>query len=191
MSTMLSEYGSSLSGRSSTGRMFETSPRRSTPRAIDFETSCVKRVQRRHRMQRSFVEQDAVRKVVELRRLHFLVAGQRGIAVVRVVVVLQRAFAGLVADAAVHGVVQRDELQDRLAMRLDLVRLREHLHARAHGHVAGNVEAAAFDLDEAHAAVAGDRQLRDASRNTDVMAVRQRHLHDGLVRARPGWLARL
>ncbi len=52
-SMMLSEYGSSLSGRSSTGRMFETSPRRSTPSAIDFEISCVKRVQRRHRMQRS------------------------------------------------------------------------------------------------------------------------------------------
>ena len=53
MSTMLSEYGSSPSGRSSTGRMFETSPRRSTPSAMDFEISCVKRVQRRHRMQRS------------------------------------------------------------------------------------------------------------------------------------------
>jgi len=51
-------------------------------------------------------------------------------------------------------VVERDELQDRLAVRLDVVGIGEHLHAGAHRHVARDVESAALDLHQAHAAVA-------------------------------------
>ncbi len=53
MSTMLSEYGSWSSGWPPAGRISEWSPRFCTPRALDFETSRVKRTQRVHRMQRS------------------------------------------------------------------------------------------------------------------------------------------
>ena len=130
------------------------------------------------------VEQDAVRQVVELGRLHLGVERERWRAVVRVVVVLQRALARLVADAAVDRVVQRDELQDGLAVGLHVVRVGEHLHAGADGHVAGDVEAAAFDFDQAHAAVAGRRQLLVPAEVRDEVAVRARDLHHGLVGVR-------
>ena len=107
--------------------------------------------------------------------------GERALTAVLVVVILQRALAGLVADAAVDRVVERDELQDRLAVRLHFRRVREHLHALGNGHVAGDVESAAFDLDQAHAAIADDRQLRMPAEIRDEMAVLARDLHDGLV----------
>ena len=128
------------------------------------------------------VEQDAVRQVVELGRLDLRVARQRRLAVVGVVIVLQRTLAGLVADAAVHRMVQRDELQDGLAVRLHFLGFGEDFHAGAHGHVAGDVEAAAFDFDQAHAAVAGDREVGVPAEIRDEMAVRHGDLHDGLVR---------
>ena len=87
-------------------------------------------------------------------------------------------------DAAVHRVVERDELQDRLAVRLDVVGVGEHLHAGADRHVAGDVEPAALDLHEAHAAVAGRRQVRVPAEVRHEHAVLERHLQDRLVLAR-------
>jgi len=74
------------------------------------------------------------------------------------VVVLQDALAGLVADRAVHRVVQQDELQHRLARALDALGRGLDLHAVHHlrmtrGHRLGRL----VRVDQAHAAVRRDR----------------------------------
>jgi len=69
-------------------------------------------------------------------------------------------------------------------MRFHVVGVGQHLHARADGHVAGDVDAAALDVDQAHAAVAGDGQVRVPAEIGDEHAVLERDLQDRLVLAR-------
>ena len=106
----MSEYGSSSKERSSAARTSEASPRCGMPSAFDFEISRVKRTQREHRMQRSLSSTMRSDSGWNLVACTFGVARDRRRAVVLVVVVLQRALAGLVADAAIDRVVERDEL---------------------------------------------------------------------------------
>ena len=149
------------SAPSSAARTSDWSPRCLMPSAFDFEISCVKRTQREHRMQRSLsstMRSDSSWNLVDV---DLRLARDRRRAVVRVVVVLQRALAGLVADAAVDRVVERDELHRLLAVRPHELGVGEHAQALGHRHVAGDLDpAAALDLHDADAAVAGDRQLR-------------------------------
>ena len=86
-----------------------------------FEISRVKRTQREHRMQRSLSSEMRSESVWNLVACTLMSRETDGCAVVLVVVVLQRALAGLVADAAVDRMVERDELQHRLAACAHLV----------------------------------------------------------------------
>ncbi len=77
-------------------------------------------------------------------------------------VVLEAAFAGLIADRAVQRVVDEQELHDRPLRLVGVRRGGADDHAVLH-HLggAGGLELAhAFDLDHAHAALADDRQAR-------------------------------
>jgi hypothetical protein len=133
MSITFIEYGLSsvLPGASS---MREWSPRSKMPSSLVFVISSQNRVQRAHRMQRSVV-------------VH--------------VVLLQLALARLVADRTVDRVVQQEELEDGLLRRLRLLAGRVDDHALGHTRVARDLELRRLlDLDEAHAAVAGDREAR-------------------------------
>ncbi len=128
------------------------------------------------------VEHDALGQIVELGRADLRHRGHRRRAVVLEVVVLQRALAGLVADAAVHRMVQRDELHRRLAVRPHELGVGQHPQALGHRQVACDFHpAAALDLNGADAAIAGDRQLRVPAEVRDEEAVRLRGLHDRLV----------
>ena len=73
--------------------------------------------------------------------------------------VLERAFAALVADRAVERVVDEDELEHRLLCRLDLRRVELHLEPLADRHAAAGLELAAhaLDLHQAHPAGADRR----------------------------------
>ena len=130
------------------------------------------------------VERDALGQRVELGRPDLRVARGRRRAVVRVVVVLQHALAGLVADAAVHRVVERDQLHRLLAPRPHRLGVGVDAHARGDRHVAGDLHPAAalrvLDLDDADAAVARDRQRRMPAEVRDEDAVRARRLEHGL-----------
>ena len=128
------------------------------------------------------VEHDALGQQLELGRAHLLVGRDGAFAIVAVVIVLQRALAGLVADAAVHRVVERQQLQDGLALLAHRRRVGEYLHALLDGHVAGDVQPAVIDLDHADAAVAGHRQRRVPAEMRDLDAGRARRLDHGLVR---------
>src|SRR6185436_19277700 len=130
------------------------------------------------------VEDDALGEVVVLGRLHLGVARDRGLAVVAVVVVLQRALARLVADAAIDRVVERDELQHLLAPRTYALGVGADAHALGDRHVAGDVEPAggrAVALDLADATVAGHRQGRMPAEVRDLVAAGARRLHHGLA----------
>ena len=100
------------------------------------------------------------------RALVFLVA--RGIDAEGHRLVLQVAFAALVADRAIERMVDEQELHHAFAGLLDHRRVGEHLRdfavragaEVAHAHGAGRLRLRrpALHLDQAHAAVAGDRQ---------------------------------
>ncbi len=131
------------------------------------------------------VEHDALGERMEFGRVHLGVERNGRRAVVPVVIVLQRALAGLVADAAVDRVIQRQQLHDALAVLLDDVGVRQHAQALAHRHVARDLDpAAVLDLDRAHAAVAGHRQLRMPAEVGNEEAVGARGLHHRLVALR-------
>jgi len=82
--------------------------------------------------------------------------------------VLQVAFAALIADRAVERMVDEEELHHPFARLLDHRRVGEDFRrlavragaqvAHAHGAGGGGLRRAALDLDQAHSAVAGDRQ---------------------------------
>ena len=118
--------------------------------------------------------------------------------------VLQVAFSALIADRAVQGVVDQQELHDALARLMDRWRVGVDHHAVAGRHGAGGDRLGrALHLDQAHAAVAGDRQAvvvaeardlgagqlaglqhREAARDLDLLAV------DGQLRHGPSLLRR-
>ena len=73
--------------------------------------------------------------------------------------VLQVALAALVADGAVERMVDKQELHDAFAGAAHEVAVGAHLHAVGGGHGAGGDGfGRAFELDEAHPAIAGDGQ---------------------------------
>jgi len=98
------------------------------------------------------------------------------------VVFLEAAFAGLVADGAVHGVVDEQELEhvaDRLA---DAVVVGPDHHAVAHRRAARDLQLRdALDLHQAHPAVARDRQAGMVAVVGDVNAVVKGGLQDRLA----------
>ena len=127
------------------------------------------------------VQHDALGQVEELGLADLGIVGDRGCAVVPVVIVLQQALAGLVADAAVNRVVERGELQNGLAVGEDVRRLGQDAHAGLDRHVAGDVQPAALFLHRADTAVAGHGQRRVPAEIGYVEAIAQRRLEDGLV----------
>ena len=81
-------------------------------------------------------------------------------------VVLQRALAGFVADRAVERMVDEQELHLPLARLVDLLVPDVDLHpVLDRGRAAGLQLGHAFDLDEAHAALADDGEAMGGSRN--------------------------
>ncbi|OQA45667.1 MAG: hypothetical protein BWY52_01199 [Chloroflexi bacterium ADurb.Bin325] len=95
--------------------------------------------------------------------------------------ILQRAFAALVADRAVERVVEEQEAEDGLAHRAHLLGVRLDDHALVHAHGTGGVEAAAAragELDQAHPAGAEGVQLRVRAEDRDVDARRPRRVDD-------------
>ncbi len=100
-------------------------------------------------------------------RLRLLLAhlGRQGHAaplpVVVHVVLLQLALARLVAHRAVDRVVDQEELEDRALRRPGLLARGVHHHAVRHARVTRDLELRhLLDLDQAHAAVAGDGETR-------------------------------
>ena len=83
------------------------------------------------------------------------------LAVVRHVVILQPALAGLIADRAVHRMIDQQELHHRFAHRQHLRALGQHRHAFRHLGVTGDLQLGhLFDLNQTHAAITRDRKLR-------------------------------
>ena len=128
------------------------------------------------------VELDARAEVVELALVVLRVGRARARRAVGEFVVLQTAFARLVADPAVHRVIEHEELHHLLACAADLGHERRHFHVRRDRQVArGHQLRDAFDLDEADAAAAGDRQARVVAEVRDLDAVPQRGLQHALA----------
>ncbi len=74
--------------------------------------------------------------------------------------VLQLAFAALVADRAIERMVDQQELHHALLRRHRLLGIRPDLHAFGRGRCAGRQRLGRLlDLDQAHPAIGGDRQL--------------------------------
>ena len=97
-------------------------------------------------------------------------------------IVLQLAFAGLVADAAIDRVIQRQQLHHRLAILLHQFGIGLHAQPLADRHIAGDLDPAApLDLNRADPAVAGDRELRMPAEIRHLDAVRDRRFDHGLV----------
>src|SRR5262249_17359377 len=105
------------------------------------------------------IEHD-VRPDVDRLRERELGLGVAALAVaVRDRVFLEAALAGLIADRAVERVVDEEELHHRRPRLDDLLARRVHDHPLGDGRVAADDELRRLlDLDEAHAAVAGDRE---------------------------------
>ena len=92
--------------------------------------------------------------------MFFALAKAALLEVVLHVIVLQPAFAGLVADRTIHRVIDQQKLHHRFARREHLRALGQDRHAFRRLSVAGDLQLGHFfDFDEAHAAIAGDRQL--------------------------------
>src|SRR6185503_12630887 len=99
--------------------------------------------------------------------------------------ILELALPSLVADRAVERMMDEEELHRRFLRRDRALRAREDLHAFGDGGGASRQRLRRFlDLDQAHAAVRGDRELRviAESRHVDLGLVR--HLDDHLALAR-------
>jgi hypothetical protein len=127
------------------------------------------------------VEHDARRQRVVLGRAHLGLVRHRRLAVEAVVVVLQRALAGLVADAAVDRVVEQRQLEHRLPVLAHELRVGQHAQALGRGHVARDLDPAApLDLHDAHAAAAGDRERRVVAEVRKVDAALERRREHGL-----------
>ena len=93
--------------------------------------------------------------------------------------ILQLALAALVADRAVERVVDQQELHRRLLRGDRARRARVDLHALHHRRRAGGHRfRRLLDLDQAHAAIGGDRQLLVIAEARDVSAVGVRDLDD-------------
>ena len=97
--------------------------------------------------------------------------------------VLKIAFAPLIANRAIEGMVDQQEFKDTLAGLMHQRRIRADHHAVHRGHGAGGDRLRrAFHLDEAHPAIAGDRKsLMEAEMgNLDAQAFAR--LHHGRAR---------
>jgi hypothetical protein len=115
------------------------------------------------------------------RALVFLIA--RVVHAERHGLVLQVALAALVADRAIKRVVDEQELHHPFARLLDHRRVGEHFRrlaiwsgaqiAHAHGAGCGRLGRSALHLDQAHAAIAGNRQ--------PLVKTEPRHLRTGLL----------
>ena len=126
-------------------------------------TSAAKRVQRLHWMQRSRSSSTRSDSAMGFSKWRFS-SEEPGVAgAVRERLVLQGALAALVADRAVQGMVDQEELQDAVLGLLHLVGVRDDGHVLGDRHVAGRLQrgaARAVDLDEAHSADADRRHPR-------------------------------
>ena len=102
------------------------------------------------------VKHDAGTQVIKFGFVAFGVDG-KGFVAVFDLVVLQTAFTGFVAYAAIHRMVQGDELHDCPAGGANRLAVGFDLHAGGDGQIAGwHKLGTAVDLDQADAAVAGD-----------------------------------
>jgi len=110
----------------------------------------------------------------------------RGLVVVLHVVVLQLALARLIADGAVDRVVDEVELHHAALVLLHRGRVGEDLQTLLHLHLAAGLEAARLigRLDQAHAALAGDREARVVAKIGDGLVGAARGLDEVVARIR-------
>ena len=152
------------------------------PSMLVRETSRVKRTQRLQRMQRSLSSWMRGLSACSLRLRRFGSFERDRGEPEGELVILQAAFAGLVADAAIDRVIEHHELHDRLPRAQHLGRGRLHLHLGGDMHVArGHQLGDALHLDQAHAAIACDRQVRVIAEVRDLDAIAQRGLQQLLA----------
>lgn len=119
------------------------------------------------------VQRDARAQFDQLALVQLGVVRTRFGQAVGTLVVLQGAFAGLVADAAIHRVVEQEELHHVLARAGHIVDLGLDAHLGRYHQVARWLQLGhAIDLDQAHAAAAGYRELVVVAevRNLDAVA---------------------
>jgi hypothetical protein len=120
------------------------------------------------------VVDDPLGEVVELGLVVLGIDVERLIRPVLHLVFLQPALAGLVADAAVHRMIQGDELHDGTPGGTNRFAVRFDLHSRSDGQVAGRHEfGTAVDLHQADAAVTGDGEAGVKAEMGDVDAASQ------------------
>ena len=112
----------------------------------------MKRTQRVQRMQRSWSSTTSGPEHLALALQDLRHVEARGLVVVLHVVVLQLALTGLVADGAVHRVVEEQELQHRALLVLHPRRVGLDRHALGDRHLAGRHQLApgAFDTSTRH-----------------------------------------
>ena len=144
-----------------------SSPRPIAPSSGTPATSVTKRTQRVHWMHR-FIEVLIKRPDILVLDRALVLGEARGVGAIGHRLILQIAFAALIADRAVERMVDQQELHHALARLARHRRVGQHdrrfaVRAGAqvldrHGAGGGRLRRSAFHLDEAHPAVAGDRQ---------------------------------
>ena len=117
-----------------------------------------------------FVEHDRRSKIDALRFTLLRIGDVGAAAPIRHRIVLQIAFAALVADRTIERMIHEQELEDHATTRIDLLVTRMHDHAVGDRRIAGDLQLGhAFDLDQTHAAESGRPKLRVIAIDRDLL----------------------